>query len=283
MLIGILFYDEVARLAFLPPVLIAIMLYITFCNISFKDVRFSKLYWWLLAIQVLFSVVAYFLLAPINYILAQAAMICIFAPTATSAPVITGMLGGNVESLIAYSLLSNVVVAILAPFYFSWMGDVNGESFFDSVVIVAQKVGLLLFVPLLLAYLQAKFLPWFNRKIKQVNSLSFYLWNVALIIITGKTVQFVVSQGTGHFWLEISIAGLSFFICISQFLVGRRLGRRYQDTVAGGQGLGQKNTVLAIWMAQTYLNPIASLGPGAYVLWQNMVNSYQVWRARKKQ
>jgi BASS family bile acid:Na+ symporter len=51
--------------------------------------------------------------------------------------------------------------------------------------------------------------------------------------------------------------------------------------VAGGQGLGQKNTVLAIWMAQTFLNPISSIAPGAYVLWQNMFNSWQVWRARK--
>jgi bile acid:Na+ symporter, BASS family len=30
-----------------------------------------------------------------------------------------------------------------------------------------------------------------------------------------------------------------------------------------------------------YLNPIASIGPGAYVLWQNIINSYQVWLKRK--
>jgi len=59
------------------------------------------------------------------------------------------------------------------------------------------------------------------------------------------------------------------------------IGKRYDDTVAGGQGLGQKNTILAIWMAQMYLNPIASIGPGAYVLWQNIINSYQVWLKRK--
>jgi len=45
--------------------------------------------------------------------------------------------------------------------------------------------------------------------------------------------------------------------------------------------LGQKNTILAIWMAQMYLNPISSIAPGAYVLWQNIINSYQVWLHRK--
>jgi BASS family bile acid:Na+ symporter len=70
-------------------------------------------------------------------------------------------------------------------------------------------------------------------------------------------------------------------VCISQFLIGRSIGKQYNDTVASGQGLGQKNTILAIWMAQMYLNPIASIGPGSYVLWQNIINSYQVWLKRK--
>ena len=34
-----------------------------------------------------------------------------------------------------------------------------------------------------------------------------------------------------------------------------KVGGRYGDRISGGQALGQKNTVLAIWMAQTYLDP----------------------------
>jgi BASS family bile acid:Na+ symporter len=52
-------------------------------------------------------------------------------------------------------------------------------------------------------------------------------------------------------------------------------------TIAGGQGMGQKNTILAIWLTQTYLNPIASLGPGMYVIWQNVVNSWQIWKKKR--
>ena len=70
-------------------------------------------------------------------------------------------------------------------------------------------------------------------------------------------------------------------ICVSQFILGRHIGRHYNNTVAGGQGLGQKNTILAIWMAQVYLNPLASIGPASYVLWQNIINSYQLWKKRK--
>jgi hypothetical protein len=56
------------------------------------------------------------------------------------------------------------------------------------------------------------------------------------------------------------------------------LGRRYGDAPAGGQSLGQKNTVLAVWMAQSFLDPISSIAPTAYIVWQNFVNSYQIYK-----
>jgi BASS family bile acid:Na+ symporter len=55
------------------------------------------------------------------------------------------------------------------------------------------------------------------------------------------------------------------------------MGAACGDKVAGTQGLGQKNTVLAIWMALTYLNPISSVAPAAYVAWQNTINSLQLY------
>ncbi|MCD8186314.1 MAG: transporter, partial [Rikenellaceae bacterium] len=54
------------------------------------------------------------------------------------------------------------------------------------------------------------------------------------------------------------------------------------DPVSAGQALMQKNTVLAIWMSQIYLSPVASVGPAAYILWQNVLNSYQLWKKGKK-
>ncbi len=60
------------------------------------------------------------------------------------------------------------------------------------------------------------------------------------------------------------------------------MGRRYGDTVAGGQSLGQKNTVLAVWMAQQFLDPVSSVAPTAYIVWQNFVNSYQIYKKDRK-
>ncbi len=124
------------------------------------------------------------------------------------------------------------------------------------------------FPPFFGALLLQKLLPRVHNEIKKAKSISFYLWSVALVIVTGKTIKFVLDQeNPPDSIVEISIAVLALIICVSQFITGRRLGgRMYNDTVAGGQGgLGQKNTVLAIWMAQTYLNPISSIGPGGHM------------------
>jgi len=258
-----------------------LMLFLTYCNLKLNQMRLSRLHLWLILIQVLGSLGVYLLLAPINITIAQGAMICVLAPTGTAAPVITGMLKGNVASLTAYSLVSNMCVALAAPVIFSLVGSYQHLPFLDSFLAISQRIIVLLFFPFGLAMLLQKFTPAVTTKIGSFSGLSFYLWSLALCVVTGRTVVFILKQNGSSHLTEIVVALVALLMCVIQFMVGRGIGKRYDDTVAGGQGLGQKNTILAIWMAQMYLNPIASIGPGAYVLWQNIINSYQVWLKRK--
>lgn len=281
MTLGILFHSQVGVLSFIIPYLIFIMLLFTYTKLSLSSLKFSKMHLFLIIFQLAGSMAVYFSLRPFNEILAQGAMICVLAPTATAAPVIAGMLGGNVASLTAYSLISNFSIALFAPLFFSYIGY-NELPFFLSVFQISNKVAVLLISPFIVALLVNKFLPKTGKFLQTHSGVSFYLWSIALTVVTGRTVQFIIDQGKEHIWVEILIAFFAMIISILQFWLGRKIGRKYDDTVAGGQGLGQKNTVLAIWMAQMFLNPIASIGPGSYVLWQNMINSYQIWRMRRK-
>ncbi len=279
MCIGAVGYNWFQHLSFCTPYLIAIMLFISYSKISWREIQITRMHLVLLAIQLVGSIGAYVLLNPLNPYIAQGAMICMLAPTATSAVVITGMLGGNMASLTSYSILCNVVVALVAPVFFSII-DVGSAhpTFIQSLISISQKVFLLLLLPLILAVVLDEYFYKIHKKVQEAQSLSFYLWSVALIIVTATTVKFIMAQDASNEFVLIGLALIALLICIFQFVAGRYFGRKYGDTVAGGQGLGQKNTILAIWMAQTYLNPISSIAPGAYVLWQNIINSYQVWR-----
>ena len=284
MVIGISFYKQLAILAPAIPYLLAVMLFITYSRIILRDIRLKKFHYILLGIQYGGSILVYLLFFKFNTTLAQAAMICILAPTAASAPVITGILGGNISSIAAYSFISNLSIAILSPLFLALIGDasVGAITFGSSVIIIFKKVFPVLLLPFILAITISKVSPKLHNTIRKAQILSFYLWAIALTIVTSRVTMFISIQGNASYKLKLAMAGVALIICVLQFWFGRRIGKKYDSTIAGGQGVGQKNTILAIWLTQTYLNPVASIGPGSYVLWQNIVNSYQLWHKERK-
>ena len=73
--------------------------------------------------------------------------------------------------------------------------------------------------------------------------------------------------------IYVVFAGL---ISALNFIVGKKFGSLCDDRISAGQSLGQKNTILGIWMAMTFLDPASGIIVGAYMLWQNVFNSLQL-------
>ncbi|MGL5681753.1 MAG: hypothetical protein ACRDDZ_01695 [Marinifilaceae bacterium] len=281
MLTGGIFYEFFSRISFLSPWVIFLILFLTYCRFAIKEFKFTRLHWGLILFQIITSALLYVGLSVWDQTLAQGVMICVLVPTAMSAPVVTGLLGGSVVFVAAYTLIGNTVMAVVSPFLFSLIGTHGDLSVGEAFIQICYKVVPLLVFPLLLALFVGKFLPTVNAQIKKYPTISFYLWNVGLMLVTGKTVYFLVTHSRGNYAEVILIALVVLAVCIMQFAVGKRLGDKYGERIAAGQSLGQKNTILAIWMAQTYLNPLASIGPASYVLWQNIINSYQMWKKER--
>ena len=109
------------------------------------------------------------------------------------------------------------------------------------------------------------------------------MWAVSLFIIVGSCVSFTIKNWhPSELGSVLCLAFGALAVCLLQFYIGRKIGKRNGDAVSGGQSLGQKNTVLAVWMAMAYMNPIASIAPAAYIAWQNIVNSAQLIKHSKK-
>lgn len=283
MVVGVVFYKQLAVFAPLIPYFLFVMLFITYSRVLLRDIRLTKFHYILLSIQYVGSILVYLLFFKFNTTLAQAAMICVLAPTAASAPVITGILGGNISTIAAFSFISNLSIGLLSPLFLAAIGDSSVESiaFIPSVLLIFKKVIPVLVVPFVLALVLEKVNPRLHSIVRSSQILSFYLWAIALTIVIGRVTMFISIQDRSSYLLEIIIASTTLLICLMQFWFGRRIGSKFNRIVSGGQALGQKNTILAIWLTQTYLNPVASIGPGAYVIWQNLVNSYQLWRKQR--
>lgn len=281
MLGGLIFHNLIDAIAFLAPYLIFVMLLITFCKINPGEFRLTKLSGILISCQILGSLAAYALLKPINTEIAEGTFICIFCPTATAAPVITGMLGGSVARLATFSIVSNVSVAVLAPILFTLMGSGAEVTFLSALTMIAVKVVPLIILPLITAMAMRKITPKAHHALSSHQSVSFYIWAFSLFIVVGRAVSFIMAEPASTIPEMIWMAALSLIACCLQFYVGRRVGRACGDKISGAQALGQKNTVLAIWMALTYLHPISSVAPAAYVAWQNCINSAQLYYKTK--
>ena len=278
MVVGAVFSRFFDRLGFTLIYLIAMMLFVTFCRISLRQMKVTRLHWVMLAFQLLGGAAIYLLIFRLNPVVAQGLMICIFTSVAMGAVVIGGMLGADITTMATFTMMSNLGVVVAAPLLFSAIGASMGGSFIESALLILAHVGPLLALPFIGAWLLEKFWPAAHSAVKRNQGISFWLWVVSLTIVIARTVRFLIGQPAENHITEIWLAVGALAICLPQFAIGRYLGRRYGDTAAGGQSMGQKNTVLAIWMSQTFLDPLSSIAPAAYVLWQNLVNSWQLWK-----
>lgn len=288
---GVIFYKWMGYLTFLSPYLIFLMLFITYCKLNIRDLKPSRAQVLILLVQMVIAAVAYLFIVPLNHTVAEGIFICIFIPTATAAPVITAMLGGSISFVATYSILCNLVVALFGPFILAYIGERPDLSFISSMWMILSKVAPLLILPMIIAFIVRYALPKVHHVISGHQQLSFYMWAISLFIIVGSCVSFVVNNWDENKLPDIMLMILGALIaCLIQYVIGRRIGARIMKQkrlhcdghndmkVSVAQSLMQKNTVLGVWLALAYMNPLASVAPAAYIAWHNLVNSIQIWK-----
>lgn len=308
MLIGGVGYNLFAPLAPLLPWLIFFMLFFTFCKVNPLDLRLHKWHWLVLAAQMILSFGSY---AGVSYltndpILAQGILMCFIMPTATAAPIIAGKMGGSIQNLTTFTLLSNFATAIIVPATFPLINPAADMTFWPAFVLILSRVAPLLLVPFFSAWVVQLIYKWRAKKDfvlpVKIAVVPFYLWVISIVILSATVTRTVVLNIQSQLSNILILLVLSFVACLLQFGLGKWIGYKlpapskgkdYQDvlinpaaapktmsdvsSITAGQAFGQKNTSLGVWMAQMYLNPLSSLGAAAYIIWQNLFNSAQLF------
>ena len=268
------------------PLFVFLTLFVTFCKVDFHQMRPHRWHVGVLVAQLLLVavniVVIFMVEADVEQkLLWEALLTCIIGPAASASPVVTGKLGGNISTMSTYVLVSSLASALLIPLVFPMLEQTVHVSFFSAFLIILQKVSIVLLLPLVLGWLMQHYVKGVCARIAAMPNLSFYCWAISLSITTGITVKNIVhSEATLTLLLMIAVA--TFLLCWVQFGIGRLIGRHLGEEINAGQALFQKNTALSIWVAYMYLHPVASVGAGCYVLWQNIINSLELWQYRNR-
>ena len=271
------------------PISVFMTLFVTFCKVDFHEMRPHCWHAGILVAQLLLITVTVALawssdnsqLSTLNSkLFYEALLTCIIGPSASAAPVVVGKLGGNISTMTTYTLISSLASALLIPLVFPMLEPAADITFMAAFLIILEKVSYVLLLPLVLGWMMQHYLKRLCAWIVSMPDLSFYCWAFSLSITTGITVKNIV-HSTAPIMLLGLIAVATFVLCWIQFGIGRGIGRLLGEEVNSGQALFQKNTALSIWVAYMYLNPVSSIGAGCYVLWQNIINSFELWQYRK--
>ncbi|MDR1304686.1 MAG: hypothetical protein LBK76_05630 [Verrucomicrobiales bacterium] len=269
---------QAAALAWLIRWLIMAMLFITFLQIRGSRRSLTVSHLWLL----LANLVMGFVGLGLGWLTGQrsvmlAAFFAGIAPTATAAPVIVGFLRGRVEYVVVAFLLTNVVIAALLPLLLPLVLGAPTAGLWRPV---AGSVGLVVFAPLLVARAVRRLYRPAARWPDRLRNVSFAMWVLALFLITANAAAFFRRETAAEPFLLVELGLVSLAVCALNFLLGAWLGGREFRREAS-QSLGQKNTTFTIYLAMVYANPLVALGPTFYVLWHNLWNSWQLYRAER--
>ncbi|MBR5664591.1 MAG: hypothetical protein IKX13_02435 [Bacteroidales bacterium] len=284
-LLGVLLHRWIGILNFLTPYLIFSILLLTFCAADIRHLRPSKLEGWIVLFQLAASTGGYAAIRLLtgNELLAEGLLVGILCPVAASVSVVACALGADRQTVVSYTMVGNLTVACAAPIIFSFIGQRQSMPFWESFTIIFMRIASVLAIPFIVAWLLQKCWPSANRRIARYKGAAFYLWAAALLLTLGKTIDYIFLEGGGNGRNILYLGILSLLMCVVQFAVGKRIGKHYGDTAAGGQMLAQKNSAMGIWMANMYLLPLAAVYVAFHSIWQNLYNSWQLWRYPRQQ
>lgn len=270
----------------LQPALLFSMLFLTFCKVEPSQLRPS---WWMLW-GLLIQGGVYVALAGLVMIMprtglsisVEAAMLCMICPTATACAVVTGKLGGNMAGVLTYTILVNMMVALLIPAVTPLLYPSESMNFMSAFLLILRKVFPLLIAPCLLAWIVRYCFPRLHAILLKSKDMAFYMWAVSLTFAIVMSTRAIISHDD-NLWVLAGIALASLLACAFQFWAGKTIGGRYGERITGGQVMGQKNTVFAIWVGYTFMDPIVSVAGGFYSIWHNCFNTWQLQKASHRQ
>lgn len=282
--LGLLLHEYCAMFSVAVPYLIFMILLLTFSAVDVRKLKFSPMFVWILMFQVVVSIGLYALLKALNVstVIAEGTMMAALCPVASSVAVVSCMLGADRQTVTSFTIIGNLVVSIVAPTYFTLIGVHPEMTFMASFLSILRRVGVVIGLPFFIALALQLWLPKLNGLLSRYKGLSFYLWSVALLFTIGQTIDFIFLHGEGHWHIIFWLGMVSLLFCVVQFALGKWIGSKYGDVIAGGQLLGQKNTAMGIWMANHYLHPLTSVVLAFYAIFQNLFNSWQIWRHDRK-
>lgn len=203
-------------------------------------------------------------------ILLAGVIICL-APPANAAPAMCKILGGNPILALKIFISGHLIACFSIPLIIGVFTE-SPDQFLTISQKIFNSIQPIITIPLAIALGLRSFYPELAERVVYFQKYTIFIWTFAVFIILAKASHNIREMGVSTLWESGNlprIAILSLVLCVLLFLLGWMTDKKHP--IESSQSMGQKNTVLVIWIAEMYISPIAALGPVCYVIWQNIV------------
>lgn len=210
-------------------------------------------------------------------------LIVCLAPPANAAPAMTKILGGNPVLALKILIVGHLIACFTIPLIFGYFTGNSGEYFAMSRRIF-NSIQPIISIPLAIALGLRAFYPEIADKVENYQKYTLYIWCFNVFIIISRASYDIRSMGPEQLWRSGVFQEelvLSAVLCGLLFFLGWFFDRKHHP-IEGSQSMGQKNTMLVIWISQAYAGSVAALCPVFYVVWQNIVLSWMSRGKKKK-
>ena len=266
---------------------IALLLFFQFVKVSPHDLQPRRWHIYTLLFQVIsflvLAVLTAFTKGYVGRVLLECAMLCLICPTAAAAGVVTEKLGGSLAETITYVVIINVAATFLIPIVIPMIRPSDEFGFWAYVGHIALKIFPVLILPALVAWTIRYTTHKLQRWLMRLSRYAFYIWGVGLTLAMVLATRALILSDLPAFAVALVVA-VSLAACALQFAYGRFIGKRVakdNGKTTVGQAMGQKNTGFLIWLGYNYMTPVTSVAGGLYAIWQNLFNSWELYRHGK--
>lgn len=253
------------------------MLFFAFLGINFSLEQFSKTHLRLMVANLVIPAVLFFSLLPFGDKHALVGFVLGIAPCAAASPVLAQFMRTDIAFVTTSVILTNPLSAICIPLVLPLILIVEKHiHILDVLLPVVMVVGL----PLLLSSIVKNTSKPLTKYLLGFKQISFYLFLINVWIGCGKASYFIQHQHSSSWGIFVKIAAITGVISLINFKVGEFLVDK-KIKMAGGLSLGRKNTMFALWVALTFIDPIVAMGPIFYIIFQNSYNTWQIMQVER--
>ncbi|WP_157976010.1 hypothetical protein [Lewinella sp. IMCC34191] len=250
-----------------------ILLFFSFLNIRIDSSIFSRKQVWIALLLPPVGLLVYFLGRMYSEDLGLTLLLMGLAPTAVITPVLAELMSRRVGYMVGAIIITHAIFALIVPLVLPWILGIQLSIAALGRLVVT--IGSTIIIPLVLGQLVRRYGGSLRRGLQIVAPYGFALFLSNITVAAGSLSHYLQYEGDTPFAFigatTLAIGTLMLF----NFAVGGRISPPNHG-VEGSLALGRKNTMLSIWIALEYINPLVVLGPMLYILLQNVFVAGQI-------